>query len=143
MTDLLSPSVGLLGLNTSLAPSVEASSQTGEDALKSTPVGRRLMKATQEFEANLISSWWEEAEKGLQDPGAGELGAGLDGLKALSMNTMAMGMVKAGGIGISRMIFRSLEPALRRKLDQQTRSEVPVNGHQNPGVQVSTDNTGG
>jgi hypothetical protein len=142
VSDLLSTSAGLLPFNTSLAPSAEAS-QTGEDALKSTPVGRKLMKATQEFEANLISSWWEEAEKGLQDPSASELGAGLDGLKALSMNTMAMGMVKAGGIGISRMIFRSLEPALRRKLDEQNRSVAPSDGHQSQAAPISTDNTGG
>jgi hypothetical protein len=32
------------------------------------------------------------------------------------MNAVAMGIVGAGGLGIARMIFHSLEPALRRNL---------------------------
>jgi hypothetical protein len=106
----------------STAPAPAApSSQASEDALRNTPVGRKLMKAAQEFEANLLSSWWEEAEKGIKDSMGGEqeLGSGFDGLKGLAMNDMAMSIVKSGGIGISRMIFHSLEPALRRKLQDQ------------------------
>jgi hypothetical protein len=103
-------------------PSAAPSSQGSDDALKSTPVGRKLMKAAQEFEANLLSSWWEEAEKGIHDSMGGEqeLGSGFDGLKGLAMHNMAMSIVQSGGIGISRMIFHSLEPALRRKLQDQT-----------------------
>ena len=88
------------------------------------------MKAAQEFEANLLSSWWEEAEKGIHDSMGGEqgLGSGFDGLKGLAMHTMAMGMVQSGGIGISRMIFHSLEPALRRKLQDQTGSPSQAQG---------------
>jgi hypothetical protein len=119
----------------SAAPaSAAASGQASEDALKSTPVGRKLMKAAQEFEANLLSSWWEEAEKGIHDSMGGEqgLGSGFDGLKGLAMHNMAMSMVQSGGIGISRMIFHSLEPALRRKLQDQTAAaSQPPNG-QNP-----------
>ena len=104
------------------AASAAAPDHASEDALKSTPTGRKLMKAAQEFEANLLASWWEEAEKGIQDTMGGEqgLGSGFDGLKGLAMHNMAMNIVKSGGIGISRMIFHSLEPALRRKLQDQT-----------------------
>jgi len=109
------------GVSPTLASPVllDPSGQTSEAALKNTPAGRKLLKATQEFEANLLASWWEEAERGLKDPLGGEPGAGFDGLKGLAMHTMAMGMVQGGGIGIARMIFRSLEPALRQKLGQE------------------------
>ena len=101
--------------------------QASEAALKNTPAGRKLMKATQEFEANLLTSWWEEAEKGLKNSLGGELGSGLDGLKGLAMHTMAMGMAQGGGIGIARTIFHSLEPALRRQLTAETGSVAPAN----------------
>jgi hypothetical protein len=129
-------SANLKPLNTpSAAPaSATPSSQASEDALRNTPVGRKLMKAAQEFEANLLSSWWEEAEKGIKDSMGGEqeLGSGFDGLKGLAMNNMAMSIVKSGGIGISRMIFHSLEPALRRKLQDQTASANQAQGSQSP-----------
>jgi hypothetical protein len=115
-------------------PSAAPSGQSSDDALKSTPVGRKLMKAAQEFEANLLSSWWEEAEKGIHDSmgGGQELGSGFDGLKGLAMHNMAMSIVQSGGIGISRMIFHSLEPALRRKLQDQTGSAGQAPGGPNP-----------
>lgn len=90
--------------------------QPAEDALRNTPAGHKLLKAAQEFEAHLISSWWQEAEKDLDDRSGGALGSGLDGLKGFAMNAVAMGIVGAGGLGIARMIFHSLEPALRRNL---------------------------
>lgn len=108
--------------------SAAASGPASEDALRNTPEGRKLMKAAQEFEANLLSSWWEEAEKGIQDTMGGqqELGSGFEGLKGVAMHNMAMSVVQSGGIGISRMIFHSLEPALRRKLQDQTASTSQV-----------------
>jgi len=126
----------LSGASTAPASSA-SSSQASDDALKSTPVGRKLMKAAQEFEANLISSWWEEAEKGIHDSmGGGQgLGSGFDGLKGLAMHNMAMSMVQSGGIGISRMIFHSLEPALRRKLQEQTGSAGQAQPSQGEGSQ--------
>lgn len=103
------------------------------------------MKAAQEFEANLLSSWWEEAEKGIKDSMGGEegLGSGFDGLKGLAMHNMAMSMVKSGGIGISRMIFHSLEPALRRKLQDQTGSPTQTQGGQSPPDGAKTSSKSG
>jgi hypothetical protein len=116
------------------ASSQAASNQSSEDALRNTPTGRKLMKAAQEFEANLLSSWWEEAEKGLHDTMGGEqeLGSGFDGMKGMVMHNMATSIVQSGGIGISRMIFHSLEPALRRKLQDQTASTNKAQGGQAP-----------
>jgi len=129
----------------SAAPASSApSSQASDDALRNTPVGRKLMKAAQEFEANLLSSWWEEAEKGIHDSMGGEqgLGSGFDGLKGLAMHNMAMSMVQSGGIGISRMIFHSLEPALRRKLQDQTAAASQPAGGPSPTDAANTSDKG-
>jgi hypothetical protein len=108
-----------------------ASGPTSEEMLEKSPAGRKLLKATREFEADLITSWWQEAEKDMPDSGGGELGSGMDGLKNVAMNSLAENMVKAGGLGISRMIFHSLEPALRRKLEQET-SAAAASGSSQP-----------
>jgi hypothetical protein len=142
VSDMPAISRNLPSLNTGSAPS-PTPGQASEEELKNTPAGRKLLKAAREFEANLLSSWWEEAEKDLQDPLGGELGSGFDGLKGMAMNTMAMSMVKAGGVGISRMIFRSLEPALRRKLQEQTGPIDPGHDGQNQASQTSVSKTGG
>jgi hypothetical protein len=55
---------------------------------------------------------------------------------------MAMGMVQSGGIGISRMIFHSLEPALRRKLQDQTGSASPAQGGPKPAGAANTSDKG-
>ena len=122
---------------------LDPSGQAKEAAFKNTPAGRKLMKATQEFEANLLTSWWEEAEKGLKDPFGGGVGSGFDGLKGLAMHTMAMGMVQAGGIGIARMIFHSLGPALRRQLTEESGSAAPANESHTQAGPITTSSTGG
>jgi hypothetical protein len=109
-------SISLPPTATPVLQSAVSTTQAGEDSLRNTPAGHKLLKAAQEFEANLISSWWEEAEKDLDDRSGGTLGSGLDGLKGFAMNAVAMGIAGAGGLGIARMIFHSLEPALRRSL---------------------------
>ncbi len=137
----MAPNLKPLNSPSAAPASPAAASQASEDALKNTPTGRKLMKAAQEFEANLISSWWEEAEKGIHDTMGGEqeLGSGFDGLKGLAMHNMAMGMVQSGGIGISRMIFHSLEPALRRKLQDQTASASQPQASQSKGGQKTPE----
>src|SRR5271167_3932219 len=122
---------------------LDPSGQASEAALKNTPAGRKLVKATQEFEANLLASWWEEAEKGLQVPLGGEPSSGFDGLKGLAMRSMAMGVVQAGGIGVARMIFHSLGPALRRKLTEESGPTAPANGSHTQTGAITTSSTGG
>ncbi len=116
-------SVSLTDMAAPPAHGQASTAQASEDALRNTPAGRKLLKAAQEFEAHLISSWWEDAEKDLDDRSGGALGSGLDGLKGLAMNAVSMAVVGAGGLGIARMIFHSLEPALRRNL--QDSGQIP------------------
>jgi hypothetical protein len=116
-------SISLPHMATPQLQSPVPTAQSAEDALRNSPAGRKLLKGAQEFEAHLISSWWQEAEKDLDDRSGGTLGSGLDGLKGVAMNAVAMGIVGAGGLGIARMIFHSLEPALRRSV--QDSGQIP------------------
>jgi len=117
---------------TSPLQSAVSTLQPGADPLSNTPKGHKLLKAAQEFEAHLISSWWEEAEKDIDDRSGGTLGSGLDGLKGFAMNAVAMGIVGAGGLGIARMIFHSLEPALRRNLQDSGQNSASKGVGQTP-----------
>jgi len=65
----------------------------------------------------LVSELWQDMVKGLDDLTEGDsagLGAGFDALEGVGFEAMATSMASAGGLGLGRMIYHSLEPALSR-----------------------------
>jgi Rod binding domain-containing protein len=77
----------------------------------------KIEKAARDFESILLGQWLEEAQRAFAtapgsdpdedndvDPGHGEL-------QSLAIQSLAKGLTKPGGIGISRMIVRQLEAA--------------------------------
>ncbi len=80
---------------------------------KDSPEARKLRKSAQEFEAILVSSWWQEMQNSFQDPET-EQEAGFDTLQQLGFQSMAMAIAGSGGIGLARMVFHKLAPALGR-----------------------------
>ena len=138
---LLMPQLDPSGV--SLARSV-APNFAAESGLRQTRAGRRLLEATAEFEAMLICSWWQEAEKGIRDPFQGSMSAGLDGLKNVAMKALATKTALTGGIGISRMLFHALEPALKRKLAHEAPApEAEEAARENSIRTLNPVNTGG
>jgi Rod binding domain-containing protein len=85
------------------------------DVAGESPQAQKLRKSTQDFEALLLTQLWQEMEKNplADDSSNAVLGAGSDTLKILGMQAMAEAVARAGGIGIARMIYRSLAPALK------------------------------
>jgi Rod binding domain-containing protein len=75
------------------------------------PEVHKLRKSTQEFEAMLVSSWWQEMQNSFRDPDE-EGEAGSDTLQQIGFQSMATAMAASGGIGLARMVFHHLEPAL-------------------------------
>jgi Rod binding domain-containing protein len=71
----------------------------------------KLRKSTQEFEAMLVSSWWQEMQNSFHDPDE-EQEAGSDTMQQIGFQSMAMAMAASGGIGLARMVFHHLAPAL-------------------------------
>ena len=67
----------------------------------------------------LISSLWQEFQKGMQEDQGGVLDSGSDTMQDLGINSAAMALASSrGGIGIAQMIYRSLKPALVHEKDQ-------------------------
>jgi Rod binding domain-containing protein len=75
------------------------------------PEVHKLRKSTQEFEAMLVSSWWQEMQNSFRDPDE-EQEAGSDTLQQIGFQSMATAMAASGGIGLARMVFHCLAPAL-------------------------------
>lgn len=79
----------------------------------SNPQTRKLYKACQQFEGILISNLWSEMDQGISmtdsdsgsDPGASTM-------QGLGIQSAAMGIAEAGGVGIARMLYQALAPRL-------------------------------
>ena len=73
---------------------------------------QKLQKAAQEFEAILLSSWWEAMGKSF--PASSESGreSGLDMMQDLSRQAMSVAIAACGGLGIARVLIRQLERSL-------------------------------
>lgn len=81
----------------------------------SSPAARKLFSECQKFEALLIGNLWSEMEQGLSFGSAG-LGAGSDAgastMQGFGIQSAAVGLAQAGGVGLARMLYRQLAPAL-------------------------------
>lgn len=75
------------------------------------PQTRKLFSECKQFESILISNLWSDMEQGVgiadnaADPGAATM-------QGLGIQSAAMGLASAGGLGIARMIYQELAPRL-------------------------------
>jgi Rod binding domain-containing protein len=114
MPDLVTSSihVGLGPSNFSPLSLPTSTQRSGEATPKDdSPEAHKLRKSTQEFEAMLVSSWWQEMQNSFRDPDE-EQEAGSDTLQQIGFQSMATAMAASGGIGLARMVFHHLAPAL-------------------------------
>jgi Rod binding domain-containing protein len=114
MPDFVTSSVHVgLGPNNFSALSLPTSTQRRGEATPEhdSPEAHKLRKSTQEFEAMLVSSWWQEMQASFRDPDE-EQEAGSDTLQQIGFQSMATAMAASGGIGLARMVFHHLAPAL-------------------------------
>lgn len=81
----------------------------------SSPAARKLFSECQKFEALLVGNLWSEMEQGLSFGSAG-LGGGSDPgagtIQGFGIQSAAVGLAQAGGVGLARMLYRQLAPAL-------------------------------
>jgi len=75
---------------------------------------QKLRKAAQEFEAILISSWWEQMRTSFPGSLEADEQPGTDTLTSLGLQAMSGALASKGGLGISQMLVRQLEPSLSR-----------------------------
>ncbi len=84
----------------------------------------KIEKGANDFEAMLLTTWMQQAEQSLATvPGAedDEDAAGREQMMSLGMQSVAQSLAAHGGIGIGRMIAKSMH-SLADKADAQTSS---------------------
>jgi hypothetical protein len=74
------------------------------------PRAQKLRRSTEEFESFLVTSWWEKMEKTFADNQKHP--PGFDTLNDIGLHAVTLAMAKAGGLGIARMLYHKLAPAL-------------------------------
>jgi hypothetical protein len=84
-------------------------SKQGNPTLES-PRAQKLRKSTEEFESFLVTSWWEKMEKSFGD--TQKHPPGFETLSDIGLHAVTLAMAKAGGLGIGRMLYHKLAPAL-------------------------------
>ena len=77
------------------------------------PKAQKLRRATEEFESMLVSSWWQEMSKTFKDA-AEDSDPGAETMETMGIQSMTLEMAKSGGLGLGRMLYHKLEPALDR-----------------------------
>lgn len=105
-----------------------ANATRASKSVQDTPQTRKLKSSAQQFEALLIANLWREMQQSSLDPGDSDsvLGAGSETLQGLGMNAMATAIAGGGGLGIARMLFRSLEPSLARDSSGAATGQTPT-----------------
>ncbi len=96
------------GSHHSTASTVASSAATTS---KESPRAQKLLHSAQEFEAILVSSWWQQMQRSISDPDENS-DPGAETMQGIGIHSMAMAMAKSGGMGLARMLFHQLEPAL-------------------------------
>ncbi len=91
-----------------------------ENRTSDSPRAEKLRKSTEEFESYLMTSWWDKMEKSFGD--TQEHPPGFETLNKMGLHAVTLAMAKAGGMGIARMLYHKLEPAL-----EHTPVPVPEN----------------
>ena len=77
-------------------PILTSTQKTGKATPEhNSPEARSLRKSTQEFEAMLVSSWWQEMQNSFHDPDE-EQEAGSDTLQQIAFQSMATAMAALG-----------------------------------------------
>lgn len=82
--------------------------KAGQDS----PRAGKLRHAAEEFESMLVSSWWQEMYNSFKDSSDQDSDPGADTLQTMGIQSTTTAIAKSGGLGIARMMFHQLQPAL-------------------------------
>jgi Rod binding domain-containing protein len=98
--------VAIAPLATNTAKALHQTTSSGTENAK-------IEKSAKDFESILLGSWLQQAEKsfGSLPGGDDEEDSGKDQYMSIAMESMGTSMTAAGGIGIAKMISKSLHKA--------------------------------
>jgi Rod binding domain-containing protein len=75
---------------------------------------QKITKASQEFEGLLLSALWKSMGDGIKDSlGDGEGDSGGSSFIDMGLQAVSSGMAASGGVGIGRMLLKSLEKEIK------------------------------
>ena len=95
--------------NVGRAHAIGISSSALSLAAKNDPATRKVRKAAQEFESQLISSWWESMKDSGLPGGEEELDPGQGTLNNLASHAMSSVIAAQGGFGLSDFMVSHLQ----------------------------------
>jgi Rod binding domain-containing protein len=78
----------------------------------SNPQTRKLFEACQQFEGMLIANLWDEMEQGTDISGLDSGDPGASTMQGLGIQSAAMAIAHAGGVGLARILYRALAPRI-------------------------------
>ena len=127
-----SSSIGLGSLSTQTSISQVREEQMLQQLKSAQSAGSsdpRIEKSAKEFEAMLLGSWLQQAEKSFATiPGAedDEDAATRDQMMSLGIQSLSRSLADSGGIGIAKMITKALEAQAARTEGASTAAAAPV-----------------
>jgi Rod binding domain-containing protein len=93
-------------------PSATAAARAKQAAIANSPTGRKLRKAAAEFEAQLLSSLWKSMKATFAASGEDAVDPASQSLEDYGVESMCSAVGKAGGLGVGKLIVRTLESKL-------------------------------
>ncbi len=78
----------------------------------SSPQTRKLFEACQQFEGMLIANLWDEMEQGTDISGLDSGDPGASTMQGLGIQSAAMAIAHAGGVGLARILYRAIAPKI-------------------------------
>jgi Rod binding domain-containing protein len=128
--------IGPGGLNSqvSIQQAQEAKMLQQVNSAKTANDSSKIDKGAQQFEAMLLSSWLQQAEKSFATvPGADddEDAAGRDQMMSMGVQSLADSLAASGGIGIAKMIAKAMHAAAEKTENSSAAGatgQTPQNG---------------
>jgi Rod binding domain-containing protein len=89
----------------------------------------KIDKSAKDFESILLSSWLQQAEQSFGSlPGSDEeddMDSGKEQFQGIAMQSMGASLAASGGIGIAKMIAKSLHKAEDARVELEAKTHAP------------------
>ena len=86
--------------------------------------GQKLRNAALEFEAILLSSWWDQMQKCSLTPDENGHEPGFDTLQSLGTRAVSLALAGRGGLGIADLMIRQLSPAIKPEVPKAEAGQI-------------------
>jgi Rod binding domain-containing protein len=90
----------------------------------------KIDKAAKDFESILLSNWLQQAEQSFASlPGSEEdedADSGKEQFQGIAMQSLGASLVASGGIGIAKMIAKSLHKAEDARVEMEAKTHPPA-----------------